>query len=85
MGGTLTSLAAAQAYEAANPGSAVWGISPVSSLTQTGGANAQTVPNFSGGSNPDMSFALGIAATPEPSTIALGVMGASALLFRRRK
>jgi hypothetical protein len=30
------------------------------------------------------SFSL-TAAVPEPSTIALGVMGASALLFRRKK
>ncbi len=31
------------------------------------------------------SFSLGSSSTPEPSTIALGVIGASTLLFRRRK
>jgi len=60
----------------------VWGISPVA---QTGAlpvspAPAEALPTGPGGIE---SFSLG--TVPEPSTIALGVMGASTLLFRRRK
>jgi hypothetical protein len=80
-GGTVTSLAAAQAANANSPGSDPWGISNVA---QTG---ALTTPPATGVALPTTleSFALGVTTTPEPSTIALGVMGASALLFRRRK
>lgn len=59
-----------------------WGFSPITTISTTfspaGPASMTTLANL------DMSFSLG-QATPEPSTIALGVMGASALLFRRRK
>jgi hypothetical protein len=79
-GGTVTTLAAAQAADLNTPGSDPWGISNVA---QTG---ALTAPPATGVALPTTleSFSLGVS-TPEPSTIALGVMGASALLFRRRK
>lgn len=72
-GGTLTTLAAAQ--QAGEP----WGIGNVvqgatSGPPGTGSALPTTLESFSLGTS-----------VPEPSTIALGVMGASALLFRRRK
>jgi len=84
-GGTVSSLAAAQA--AGDP----WGISSLGTIELT---TAPTTPGLlpipgnpagigtyvSGGIE---SFSLGVV--PEPSTIALGVIGASALLFRRRK
>jgi hypothetical protein len=72
-GGTVTTLAAAQ--EAKDP----WGISPVAQVAglTTGASPGATLAGLE-------SFSLG-TSTPEPSTIALGVMGASALLFRRRK
>jgi len=73
-GGTVTSLAEAVADN--DP----WGISNTGNVVLATGA--ETVPfmptNIQG-------FSLGVAGVPEPSTIALGVMGASALLFRRRK
>jgi len=74
-GGTITSLAAAQA--AGDP----WGISPTTAnIAQTGGGLIQppAIPNTIA------DFAIG-QNVPEPSTIALGVIGASTLLFRRRK
>jgi hypothetical protein len=71
-GGTITSLAAA--IGAGDP----WGVSNLGSATGLGGGI--TTPPVIAGLD---SFSL--VATPEPSTIALGVMGASALLFRRRK
>jgi hypothetical protein len=60
--------------------SGTWGISPVE---QTSALPVSPAP---AGALPQSleSFSLGVS-TPEPSTIALGVMGASALLFRRRK
>jgi len=70
--GPQTSLAAAQA--AGVP----WGISNVGTATALGGGTFQP-PNAVGLDSFD------VVGTPEPSTIALGVMGASALLFRRRK
>ncbi|MDB6057160.1 MAG: hypothetical protein JWO95_1004 [Verrucomicrobiales bacterium] len=46
------------------------------------GTGAATVPNMVG----LQAFNLGVVATgPEPATIALGLMGASALFIRRRK
>jgi hypothetical protein len=73
-GGTVNSVAAAQA--AGDP----WGVSNTGNDTLTGGryipANLPaTIESFSLASN----------VVPEPGTIALGVMGASAFLFRRRK
>jgi hypothetical protein len=58
-----------------------WGISSVVTTTYASGlpsAPPAAMPTTIEG------FSLG-TSTPEPSTIALGVMGASALLFRRRK
>jgi hypothetical protein len=71
--GQYTTLAEAQA--AGEP----WGISDLANDTLATGINTPT-----GMPQGITSFSLGVA-TPEPSTIALGVMGASALLFRRRK
>jgi hypothetical protein len=74
-GGTVNSLAAAEA------GGTPWGISAqTASIAQTGGGSVQP-PNIP---NSIADFSIG-ATVPEPSTIALGVIGASALLFRRRK
>jgi hypothetical protein len=70
--GTVNSLATAQ--KDGDP----WGISNV--VNYTTGTAPSAPPNTLG----IEAFDLG-TATPEPSTIALGVMGASALLFRRRK
>jgi hypothetical protein len=75
-GGTITSLAAAQA--AGDP----WGISALANITSV--AAPSTPALMSTASDLNLSFSLG-TAVPEPSTIALGVMGISALLFRRRK
>jgi hypothetical protein len=72
-GGTIQSLAAAQAA------GAPWGVSNVGAAALLGGGTFQP-PSPTGLE----SFSL-IAAVPEPSTIALGVIGASALLFRRKK
>lgn len=72
--GAATSLAQAQSD------GYLWGISPTMTEGSGGGSIAATpMPN------PGLvSFSLGVT-TPEPSTIALGVLGASSLLFRRRK
>jgi hypothetical protein len=73
-GGTITSYA--QAFLAGDP----VGVSPLDNLTglYTSGAGTPPLPEGL------ESFSLYIP-TPEPSTIALGVIGASTLLFRRRK
>lgn len=73
-GGTITSLAAAQA--AGDP----WGISSTATTAELG-YNIVVPPFLPPGVQ---SFSLGIATTPEPSTIALGVIGASAFLMRLR-
>jgi len=77
-GGGDTTLAAAQADTA----SGMWGTSSLSFLPNLGGF----------GSPPSVSPALGIPSfslvtntVPEPSTIALGVIGAASFLIRRRK
>jgi hypothetical protein len=75
-GGTVNDLATAQ--KDGDP----WGISALSTITPATGANPATL--MSTASDLNLSFSLG-TVVPEPSTIALGVMGASALLFRRRK
>lgn len=71
--GAATTLAAAQADGYA------WGISDlVTASLATGSGSPGALPQSL------TSFSL-ITTTPEPSTIALGVIGASTLLFRRRK
>jgi hypothetical protein len=79
--GTITSLAAAQA--------ASGGIYGVSTLgTENTGVNPNPPPflptTLSGGNPGISSFSL-ITTTPEPSTIALGLVGASAFLMRLRR
>jgi hypothetical protein len=57
-----------------------WGVSDIVTATLTVGAGTPVnLPTTL------TSFSLVPGATPEPSTIALGVIGASAFLFRRRK
>jgi hypothetical protein len=60
-----------------------WGISPLSSIASLGGTPAGYTPVTPPTIGID-SFSIALPV-PEPSTIALAVMGASALLFRRRK
>jgi len=75
-GGAYTSLAAAQAAnQPAGESLPVF----ISGLGGTGSPPA-TPPPLTG----IQSFSLTTTSTPEPSTIALGVMGASAFLLRRR-
>jgi hypothetical protein len=78
-GGTITSLAQAQ-----TTAGAMWGESAeIPDVTLT----PQTPPLSANVATPQFdSFALEtVTATPEPSTIALGVMGIGAFLARRRK
>jgi hypothetical protein len=82
-GGTITTLAAAQASS-----TGIWGESNeilISNLaepsSETGQPFPTTVPTLAGID----SFALHANTTPEPSSIALGVMAAGAFLARRRK
>jgi hypothetical protein len=74
-GGTVTSYSAAT----------VKGVSALENLTSTGGPPPGGGPS---GTAPDMpsfpTFAV-TATVPEPSTIALGVMGASGMLLRLRR
>ncbi len=72
--GAATTLAEAQAdgYD--------WGVSNLGTSAVGGGTGSPTSP----AAGVLDSFSL-ITTVPEPSTIALGVIGASALLFRRRK
>jgi hypothetical protein len=74
-GGTVNSLAGAQA--AGDP----WGISSVGYLDALG-SGLQTPPNLPAALT---GFSLGASIVPEPSTIALGVIGASAFLMRLRR
>ena len=81
-GGTITSYAAALA--AGDPN----GLSPSANLTGLGGApNSTTIPatpvDLPSGPVGLQSFSL--TTFPEPSTIALGVIGASAFLMRLRR
>jgi hypothetical protein len=78
--GSATTLAQAQAdgYD--------WGVSNTGDVDDLGGS----IPgggNYPTPSLPDSieSFSLAVNVVPEPSAIALGVMSASAFLFRRRK
>jgi hypothetical protein len=77
------SLAAAQEHVFVD-----WGISPVEQTTAAGGLTVSpsapinmptTIESFS------LGFTDYIPPMPEPSTIALGVLGAAGLLFRRRR
>jgi len=74
--GAYTSLAAAQAAHAQ------WGLSNIGSLTAGLGGGTFQPPSATGLDSFSLVYT---AATPEPSTIALGVIGASSLLLRRRK
>ncbi|MGP8201213.1 MAG: PEP-CTERM sorting domain-containing protein [Limisphaerales bacterium] len=80
LGGTVTSLAAAQAGDVNNLDP--WGISALANITSEAPPNTPT--EMSTASNLNLSFSLG-TEIPEPGTISLGVLGASAFLFRRRK
>jgi hypothetical protein len=73
--GAANTLAAAQADGYA------WGISALANITSISAPS--TPAAMTTASNLNLSFSLG--SVPEPSTIALGVIGASTLLFRRRK
>ena len=84
-GGNVNSLAAAQA--AGDP----WGISSLGSIELTTAPTAPGVLPIPGNPGGEATYLGGgiegfsLGAIPEPSTIALGVIGASAFLFRRRK
>jgi hypothetical protein len=79
-GGTITSYAAAIAAGSQYGSSAVW---QLPGPPTTGGlGNPGASPPVPG---PALVGMTGLALIPEPSTIALGILGAAALLFRRRK
>jgi hypothetical protein len=80
-GGTITSLSAAQSANVP------WGMSPTFNLTSLGEpANAgPPVVNSTPAENLIGLQSFSLTTVPEPSTIALGVMGISAFLIRRRK
>jgi hypothetical protein len=61
-----------------------WGISELETINAAGGSPPPTPTGLQAGEPDNLTFSLGVPI-PEPSTIALGVMGVSALLFRRRK
>jgi hypothetical protein len=81
--GTYPTLASAQA----SGGNAPYGMSPVGT-ENTGGGNVNP-PFLPGLGNPSTSAggitSFSLVSTPEPSTIALGVIGASAFLMRLRR
>jgi len=80
--GAATTLATAQADGYA------WGFSTTAFVTPGNPPVDLGAPQVVGGSPPLSGDVEGFSLTssvPEPSTVALGVMGASALLFRRRK
>jgi hypothetical protein len=88
-GGTISSYSAAQTAGAA---AAPSGLSTIGTENLGGGVN--TPPDLPGPGNTGVtggitSFSLvggsGTVVTPEPSTIALGIMGASAFLMRLRR
>jgi hypothetical protein len=78
-------------YDAAVAGAQPYGDSaPFTSLALGGGNPPNPAPNIVGNTlpdgSPDVAHNLqGFSLVPEPSTIALGVIGAVALLLRRRK
>jgi len=73
-GGTIT-LAQAEVPGSGDP----WGLSQPANITLAG---PPAVPSTL---NPITSFSLQVSTIPEPSTIALGVIGASAFLMRLRR
>lgn len=82
-GGTITSYAAAQAANVPTGFSATGNISTGGPLTGAPPAFPASLP-VGTGANQIGNFSVS-ATVPEPSTIALGVMGASAFLLRLRK
>jgi hypothetical protein len=90
-GGTITSYAGAVSAGVPSGFSTPFNLSnlgePASVETAANGSpTAATNPKFMNGSPALTSFSLtSVSATPEPSTIALGLMGACAFLARRRK
>jgi hypothetical protein len=75
-GGTVNSLAAAQA----TPGDA-WGVSTTGNVASLGGVGGSAP-----GALPSSITSFSLATTvPEPSTIALGIIGASSFLMRLRR
>jgi hypothetical protein len=78
-GGTISTLAAAQAAGFAN------GFSATGNVTTGGAPNLPAALPVLGNGIIATVGNVGGASTPEPSTIALGVMGASAFLLRMRK
>jgi hypothetical protein len=79
-GGTITSLLQAQA----TPGTP-WGQSATANLADTGGNNLSGGPSITPPGLPESLGNFTVQAIPEPSTVALGVMGASAFLLRLRR
>ncbi|HEX3718378.1 MAG TPA: hypothetical protein VH595_10465 [Verrucomicrobiae bacterium] len=77
-GGTLSY---AQAFAAGDP----TGTSALATLADTGGNNLAGGPSITPPGLPSGLTSFTVAPTPEPSTIALGVMGASAFLLRLRR
>lgn len=77
-GGTITTLAGAQATP-----NDPWGISSTAVTSALGFASQQ--PPFLPAGVTSFSLGLPTSAAPEPSTIALGVIGASAFLMRLRR
>jgi hypothetical protein len=80
-GGTITSYSAAVAANTATPGSAPNGFSATGNVPSLGGGS----PPIPAASLPTGMGNIALTGVPEPSTIALGVMGASAFLMRLRK
>ena len=81
-------LAALQSFFAgeSSPGNAVIGESNVSGTLLVGDNFSYLVPNLFGGNTELIhGFTLGPVAVPEPTTIALGVLGGLAMLSLRRK
>jgi len=65
-------------------GSGPYGSSIIGNITALGGTGSPPATTPTLGASGITSFSL-VTSVPEPSTIALGVIGASTLLFRRRK
>jgi len=86
-GGTLTSYSAAKTAGVPTGFSTTANITSLGGPSSTGGAPAfpATLPTGSAGLGNFSLSGGSVVTTPEPSTIALGVMGASAFLLRLRK
>jgi hypothetical protein len=79
--GTIGSLAAAQAAQGG-----IFGVSSLGTTVAEGNnITPPTLPGTANGGNPGISSFSLTSATPEPSTIALSVIGASAFLMRLRR